>query len=203
MAQAERYLDFRNGKFAKNEFKAGDFVKFGRIWFHVKETSENPIIVTENENNEINQSNKSLDNTNAEAANIYNATLYPQDQTPRAGQRTGRNLTPNYRNSENSPRSPSFLQPPVVTHGVKTKMSGTSVASNVVHDASESWSNPDEAEEEKEKEVEDKVTFTCRICLCDGDYEEEQSKNRNTNPLVSPCDCSGTWYHLHWFDRLL
>lgn len=31
MLQAERYFDFRDGKFSKNEFKAGDYVKFGRL----------------------------------------------------------------------------------------------------------------------------------------------------------------------------
>jgi hypothetical protein len=31
ISQAQRYLDFRDGRYAKNEFKAGDYIKFGRI----------------------------------------------------------------------------------------------------------------------------------------------------------------------------
>ena len=36
MSQTERYLNFNNNRYAKNEFKVGDFIQFGRITYHVR-----------------------------------------------------------------------------------------------------------------------------------------------------------------------
>lgn len=136
----------------------------------------------------MNQSNNALDNTNAEAMNIYNASMYAHDNNN--GLRPNINSLAVGRNSsESSPRSPSYLKAPEVLMRVKKKVSATSLEGKMNKDPSESWSNPDINEEEQD--TKEKITFSCRICLCDGDYEEEQRRNKLTNPLVSPCDCSG------------
>ena len=193
MLQAERYFDFRDGKFSKNEFKAGDYVKFGRLWYHVRETSENPIIATENEQNEIiNQSNKSLDNTNAEAfINPSNPISAREQQHLRLLQQ----VLGVRRNSDASPRSPNYLRAPEALRRAHQRISSSSVVSNAVDpDIDESWN----VGETQEKVVNERITFTCRICLWDGDFDEEQNKHQIVNPLVSPCECSGTMKYIHF-----
>jgi hypothetical protein len=51
---------------ARNEFRAGDYLRFGRVWYHVKETSTHPIECAE-EGEASEESDKSLDNTHADA----------------------------------------------------------------------------------------------------------------------------------------
>jgi hypothetical protein len=70
MSQTETNLNFNNDRLSKNEFKVGDFIQFGRITYHVKETSEEPILLSCN--NPDDEINNALDNTNAGALNCNN-----------------------------------------------------------------------------------------------------------------------------------
>lgn len=154
MSQTERYLNFNNNRYAKNEFKAGDFIQFGRITYHVRETSSEPILVSENNaDEEINKSNKSLDNTNAEALNFYSSMGMDPNATLRASQNLLDPSSAQRPRSENSPRTPTYLQAPHALLRVRSRISGTNLT----------FKQEGQSDKSKEDEKEDKETFTCRI----------------------------------------
>jgi hypothetical protein len=181
MSQAERYLNFDNNRYIKNEFKAGDFIKFGRVCYHVRETSEDPIILSENEVSPVaGEENKSmLDNTNAEAANLYNTGDLNGTLRPNLSAQNRREVR-----SDGSPRSPSFLRAPDSVQRTRRIISTTMTQNN------ESRTDM-QSEKSRDIKTEPKEQFTCRICLCDGDVEDELNKGNIENALISPCSCSG------------
>lgn len=66
---------------ARNEFRAGDYLRFGRVWYRVKETSTHPIDCAEPDELS-DESDKSLDNTHADAINAAqnNASVMASDK---------------------------------------------------------------------------------------------------------------------------
>ena len=154
MSQIEHRLDFSNDRYSKNEFKAGDFIKFGRITFHVRETSEDPIVLSEaSQVQDITPMNRSyMDNTNANMEHAFGTqTMDPTlTATLRFG---GQYLDPNRVNSDNSPRSPSFLRAPESLQRVQKRVSTSSLSPR-----SGGNSNSDR-ERKEEAKSEEKGTF--------------------------------------------
>jgi hypothetical protein len=177
MSQTETNLNFRNDRLSKNEFKVGDFIQFGRITYHVKETSEEPILLSCN--NPDDEFNKTLDNTIGGALNFNNTHVI--DSNPPLRETLALLDPPNTLRprSGRPPNTPYYLQNPIRNSQDRSNLS-------VSNDISVRDSKSEDGRNNEEKE-----TFTCRICLCDGDLEEEVNKKSKENALVSPCKCKG------------
>lgn len=194
-----------------NEFKANDYLRFGRVCYRVRETSHDPLIPPEGSRTpgaNLGQIDKSLDRTNAEAIYSHASPLNRAAQMNPLLHRLSLPVpnvlgTPGgLRNRIGSLNVPS----PQEEARNKSKFSPRSDPQNHSNSklssrskkAGETWSDDSEDAEnlidgQTKTEPRNKVTFNCRICLCDGDYEEEQAKNYDTNPLLSPCKCSGMY----------
>ncbi|CAI2386508.1 unnamed protein product [Moneuplotes crassus] len=186
MSKIEGKLDFSKSEDSRNEFKAGDFIKFGRICFHVRETSEEPIILSESHSRGASPRSM-MDNTIDSAA--FGSTSVMGAMNFNSGKCIGNYLEPNHPLSDNSSKTPNVHLSPTLLLKTSKKMSRSELSLRI----KKSSGKIKEAQRASKRE-----NFTCRICLCDGDVEEEQAKGDLETALVSPCNCSGTCKYIHY-----
>lgn len=175
---------------SRNEFRAGDYLRFGRVWYHVKETSTHPIEwVEDGELSE--ESDRSLDNTHADGAVAaqHNASVLASDKNI---SRMGRVAMAMARQ-----QIASTAQREADASPVSVPLTHQNRLSASVGPFGDALNRTDEWSVSELEEQPNKTTYTCRICLTDGNYEEE-SKIKTSNPLVSPWKCAGTMKYLHY-----
>lgn len=171
-----------------NEFTVGDYLKFGRVTFKVKETSADPILFF----NKL--AEKDIDNTSEGGAIIANPpsryestnrlmNIRPASSTIyRRKSHDHHNISVIAKDSECKRSNSSLMRS--FKSGLKLKKLDIPLL-----DKSGRASGL--------KSARVKQTFTCRICLSDASMNEDHSTYDPEDPLISPCQCDGTMKYIH------